>query len=418
MGKTFSEKVLSEKSGTDARAGQIVTAVPDLYLSHDNSAAISSHFAKLGCARVKHPERVLIVLDHCVPAADHKHATNHQTIRKFVAEQGIEHFHDITDGVCHQVLAEFGYARPGMLIVGSDSHTTSHGALGAFAAGIGRTETAAVWATGDLWLRVPETMRIELTGYFNPGVTAKDLSLAIIGKIGADGADYMAVEFAGPGAAALPMNDRLTLCNMTAEMGAKCGYFEADEITREYLAATGIAPSDFDCVHSDEDAAYASRLSFDLSEIVPMIAKPHTVDNVVPASELAGTKIDQVVLGTCTNGRLSDLAAAAAVLDGKKVAKSVRLLVFPASKRVFQEALKAGIIEKLSDAGAVIMNPGCGPCLGAHEGALAPGEVCLSTSNRNFKGRMGNPDSFIYLCSPITAAASAIAGKISSNWIN
>ncbi len=412
MGKTLSEKILSAKSGTDAKAGQIVVAKPDLCLSHDNSAAIAKHFAKLGVARVKHPERIVIVLDHCVPAADFKHATNHKEIRQFVREQGIENFHDITDGVCHQVMAEFGYVRPGMLVAGSDSHTTSHGALGAFAAGIGRTEAAVVWGTGEIWLRVPETLRVNLTGELPAGVTGKDLILTLIGRQGADGADYMAVEFAGQGALGLDMDDRLTLCNMTAEMGAKNGYFEADAHTADYLRIAGILENSYENVTSDKDAKYASEIEEDLSALVPVIAKPHKVENVVPAAELAGMKIDQVVIGTCTNGRLSDLRQAADALEGKKVAKSVRLLVFPASRRVFQAALGEGVIQRLSSAGAVIMNPGCGPCLGAHEGALAPGEVCLSTSNRNFKGRMGTPESEIYLCSPITAAKSAAAGEV------
>ena len=412
MPKTFSEKILSAKSGVDARAGQIVTATPDLYLSHDNSAAISAHFKKLGVERVKYPDRILVVLDHCVPAADFKHATNHQTIRKFVAEQGIVNFHDIEAGVCHQVLAEFGYSKPGMLIVGSDSHTTSAGAFGAFAAGIGRTETAVVWATGELWLRVPETLRIELAGEFRTGVVAKDLVLAIIGQIGADGADYMAVEFAGDAARAMAIDDRLTLCNMAAEMGAKNGYFEPDDVTRKFLSAAGVKPYEIADVRSDAGATFARTLSFNLDKLVPMVAKPHTVDNAVPASDVAGTKIDQVVIGTCTNGRLSDLRQAADALKGRHIAKGVRLLIFPASKLVYRQALREGIIERLSDAGAVIMNPGCGPCLGAHEGALAPGEVCIATSNRNFKGRMGNPDSQIYLASPITAALSAVAGEI------
>lgn len=414
MGKTLSEKILSAKSGVDARAGEIVVAAPDLCLSHDNSAAIAKHFAKLGVSKVKHPERILIVLDHCVPAADFKHATNHNEIRLFVRAQGIENFHDITDGVCHQVLAEFGYARPGMLIVGSDSHTTSHGALGAFAAGIGRTEAAVVWGTGEIWLRVPETMRVKMSGEMPEGVTGKDLILTLIGRLGADGADYMAVEFAGDGAHGLEMDDRLTLCNMTAEMGAKNGYFEADAHTADYMRIAGIAENSYHIVTSDSDAEYASEIEVDLSALVPVIARPHRVDSVVPAAELAGTKIDQVVIGTCTNGRLSDLRMAADVLEGSRVANGVRLLVFPASRRVFQAALGEGIIQRLSSAGAVIMNPGCGPCLGAHEGALAPGEVCLSTSNRNFKGRMGTPESEIYLCSPIIAAKSAAAGEVVS----
>jgi len=308
-------------------------------------------------------------------------------------------------------MVEEGFAYPGRLILGSDSHTPTAGAVGAFAAGIGRTETAGVWVTGGLWLRCPETVRLELTGRFQPHVSAKDLALAIIGRIGADGALYYAVEYAGEATEALDIADRMVLCNLAAEMGAKNGYFPPDTVTAQFL---GEPDGKHAALHSDEDAEYVQKLGFDLSVLDAMVAAPHTVDNVKPVGELKGKHIDQALIGTCTNGRIEDIRTAAKVLTGRRVAASVRLLIFPASMKVYRQALEEGLVAPLVDAAAVWMNPGCGPCLGAHEGALAPGEVCLSTANRNFKGRMGDPNSEIYLASPATVAASAIAGKIAS----
>lgn len=411
MGKTFSEKVFSAKAGREVKAGEILTLEPDFILTHDNTAAIMKKLPAIGVSRLKHPERAVIVLDHVTPAADSKHAANHKAIREFVAAQGIEHFYDVGFGVCHQVMVEEGLAYPGRLILGSDSHTTTAGAVGAFAAGIGRTETAGVWVTGSLWLRCPQTIRLELTGSFQPHVSAKDLALAIIGRIGADGALYLAVEFAGEATAALNLSDRMVLCNLAAEMGAKNGYFPPDAVTAAFL---GEPAGKHDALRSDADADYVQELTFDLSALDAMVAAPHTVDNVMPASDLAGRRIDQALIGTCTNGRIEDIRLAAKVLTGKRVAPSVRLLVFPASMKVYRQALEEGLVAPLVDAGAVWMNPGCGPCLGAHEGALAPGEVCLSTANRNFRGRMGDPNSEIYLASPATVAASALAGEIVS----
>jgi homoaconitate hydratase family protein len=410
LGKTLTEKVLGRKAGKDVQAGEVITVSPDYVLSHDNSAAIIQEFRKLGVKKVKAPEKIVIVLDHIAPASDEKYAQNHKSIREFVAEQGIPHFFDINAGICHQVLPEQGFALPGKVIVGSDSHTPSYGALGAFATGIGRTETACTWATDEIWLRVPETMRIDLSGRFRAGVFAKDLSLKLIGDHGAEMANYKAVEFAGPAAGDLSVGARLTLANMSAEMGAKNGYFAPDAKTLEWLEGRARGP--FVVASSDPDARFESVLTYDLGALEPQVACPHTVDNVKPITAVAGKPVNQVLIGTCTNGRLEDLEAAAAIFKGRKVHPSVRCLVIPASWEVYREALKSGALAVLADAGCVILNSGCGPCLGAHEGIMAAAEVCLSTSNRNFRGRMGHRDSEIYLASPATAAATAIAGKI------
>jgi homoaconitate hydratase family protein len=410
LGKTLTEKVLGRKAGKDVQAGEVITVSPDYVLSHDNSAAIIQEFRKLGVEKVKAPAKIVIVLDHIVPASEEKYAQNHKSIREFVAEQGIPNFFDINAGICHQVLPEQGFALPGKVIVGSDSHTPSYGALGAFATGIGRTETACTWATDEIWLRVPETMRIDLSGRFRGGVFAKDLSLKLIGDHGAEMANYKAVEFAGPAAGDFSVGARLTLANMSAEMGAKNGYFAPDAKTLKWLEGRARGP--FVVASSDPDARFESVLTYDLDALEPQVARPHTVDNVKPVGAVAGKPVDQVLIGTCTNGRLEDLEAAAAIFRGRKVHPSVRCLVIPASWEVYREALKSGALAVLADAGCVILNSGCGPCLGAHEGIMAAGEVCLSTSNRNFRGRMGHRDSEIYLASPATAAATAVAGKI------
>ena len=410
MGKTLTEKILGRKAGKDVQAGEVITVSPDTILSHDNSAAIIQEFRKLGVKKVREPEKIVIVLDHIVPASDEKYAQNHKSIREFVAEQGIPNFFDINAGICHQVLPEQGFALPGKVIVGSDSHTPSYGAFGAFATGIGRTETACTWATDEIWLRVPETMCIDLSGRFRAGVFAKDLSLKIIGDRGAEMANYKAVEFAGPAAGDLSVGARLTLANMSAEMGAKNGYFAPDAKTLKWLEGRARGP--FVVASSDPDARFESVLAYDLGALEPQVACPHTVDNVKPIGAVAGKPVNQVLIGTCTNGRLEDLEAAAAIFKGRKIHSGVRVLVIPASWEVYREALKNGVLAVLVDAGCVILNSGCGPCLGAHEGIMAAGEICLSTSNRNFRGRMGHRDSEIYLASPATAAATAVAGKI------
>ena len=410
MGKTLSEKILGHKTGKAVSAGEVVTVAPDYCLSHDNSAAIIGEFKKLGVARVKAPEKLVIILDHIVPAADEKYAQNHKTIREFVAAQGLPNFFDIQHGVCHQVLSEASFALPGKLIVGSDSHTTTYGAFGAFAAGIGRTEAASIWASDEIWLRVPETLRVEFSGKLPAGAYAKDVILKVIGDHGADRANYEAIEFSGPAAGDFSLASRMVMANMAAEMGAKNGYFEPDEKTLEWVRAR--ARADYEIVRSDPGAKFEAVLKYDLSAIEPQVACPHTVDNVKPVREVEGKPFHQALIGTCTNGRLEDLEVAARILKGKKIHPRVRALVLPASREVYVEAMRKGLLETLSEAGCVILNPGCGPCLGAHEGLLAAGEVVVSTSNRNFRGRMGNRDSEIYLASPATAAASALEGKI------
>lgn len=410
MGQTLSEKILSRKAGRQVRAGEVVSVSPDYILSHDNSAAIIQEFREIGREKLACPEKVVIILDHVVPAASEKHALNHKIIREFVSQQGIPYFFDIESGICHQVFSEKGFALPGLLIVGSDSHTTTYGAFGALSVGIGRTETASTWATDEIWLRVPETIKFILEGKLNPGVMSKDLVLRLIGDLGAEGANYKAVEFSGPAVGTLSLSSRMVMTNMAAEMGAKNGYFEPDEVCLKWLQSRAMRP--FEPIYSDEDANYGAVYHYNLSEVEPCVACPHSVDNVKPVSEVVGTNIHQALIGTCTNGRREDLEIAARILKKKKVSPQVRLLVLPASREVYAEALREGILETLYTAGAVILNPGCGPCLGAHMGVLAPGEVALSTANRNFRGRMGSRDAFIYLASPATVAASAIEGRI------
>ncbi len=411
MSGTLSEKILARKAGLDeVRPGQIVTVTPDLLLTHDNTAAISGKFAQLGVEKVWDPHRLVIVLDHVVPAADEKTASNHKIIREFVRHQGVKKFYDVGVGICHQVVPERGHVVPGSLVLGSDSHTTTYGALGAFSTGIGRSEAAAIWATGKIWLMVPETMVIQVTGSLAPGVSAKDLILHIIGDLGADGALYRAVEFRGSAIEAMSIAGRMTLCNMSVEMGAKAGMVAADRKTEEWLAGRAAQP--YHAVFSDIDAPVERTLSYDVDDLRPQVACPHSVDNVKPVEEVLGTEIHQALIGTCTNGRLEDLQEAARVLQGRKVSPGVRLLILPASAEVYGQALSSGVLGDLAGAGAVILNPGCGPCLGAHQGVLAPGEVCLSTANRNFRGRMGCNEASIYLASPATVAASAVVGRI------
>jgi homoaconitate hydratase family protein len=412
MGATFAQKVLARKSGSQSvQAGEIVTAKPDHLLTHDNTAAIISKIGReLDKYGVENPDVPVIVIDHVVPASNEKTATNHKRIREFVQAHGIKNFFDAGEGICHQVLISKGLALPGSIIVGSDSHTCTYGAVGAFATGIDRTEAASIMLTGKTWLKVPQSLKIELKGKLKKPVSAKDLVLTIIGDIGASGANYLSVEFHGD-VAGLTMEDRIAIANMGVEMGAKNAVFPVDDVAREYLRQAG-APDDYEALWADPDASYINTLSYDLSKIVPVIARPHTVDNVAPVSDLAGTEINQFLIGTCTNGRLGDLKVAAGVLKGKRISPNARLLVLPASRDIMLEAVHDGTVEALVEAGAIMLPPGCGPCLGAHQGALAPGEKCLSTANRNFKGRMGCVEAEIYLASPATVAASAIEGRI------
>lgn len=411
MGLTFAEKVLGRAAGHAVKAGDVVTVEPDFCMSHDNAAPIAKTFKKIGVAKVWKPERLVFILDHAVPAPSDEHAVNHKEIREFVAAQGMQHFYDVDSrgGVCHQVMCEEGFALPGTIIIGSDSHTCTYGAYGSFSTGIGRSEMAAAWATGQIWFRVPESLKVTLTGSFKPGVTAKDLILKLIGDIKADGADYLSVEFHGPGIHAMSLAERMTLCNMGIEMGAKNAVCPPDEKVLAAVQPIAKTPH-WEATWADADAKYVRELSYDLGALEPGVAKPHTVDNFAPVAAVKGTPIHQAFLGSCTNARVEDLRAAAALLRGRRV--KVRTIVIPASWRVWREAAREGLLEVLIDAGCILTNPGCGPCMGNHGGILAPGETCISTANRNFKGRMGNKDSFIYLASPVTVAASALAGQI------
>jgi homoaconitate hydratase family protein len=413
MGKTFAEKLLAKYAGLDdVVPSQIVTVHPDHLLTHDNTAAIiqkiKPELDKYGIYSESLP---IIALDHVIPAVDEKTATNHKLIREFVEKFKIKNFFDIGIGVCHQLVVEKGLALPGKLLLGSDSHTCSYGAIGAFSSGIDRTEAASLILTGETWLKVPNSIKINLNGKLKPGVYAKDVILHIIGDISASGASYCSVEFHGD-VSQFSIDDRFTITNMGVEMDAKNAVFFVDDVTKKYLGSIGVNESLYKAIYPDEDASYINELDYKLSDIVPVVACPHTVDNVKTVTQLSNVKIQQCLIGTCTNGRLSDLKIAAKILKRKKISPNVRLLILPASKDVLQKALKEGIIEILIEAGGTLLPPGCGPCLGAHQGILAPGERCLSTSNRNFKGRMGCKDAEIYLASPATVAASAITGKI------
>ncbi len=422
MAMTATEKQLARASGNSGvEPGDVVIIEPDLILSHDNSAAIAQLFERLPHRRIKYPERLAITLDHAVPPPSPKHARNHQAVRRFVREHGIRNFFEVGRGICHQVLCEEGLVGPGMSLLGADSHSTHFGWLGAFSAGIGRSEVAALWATGQLWLRVPETIRISLAGELNKGVTTKDLTIHLIGKFSSEGASYKAVEFAGAGLKALSPDSRAVLTNMMAEMGAKNAWIAPDDITWAWLERVlrRTRPQNYrerlayfrdNALYADADADYAGHHHINLSRIEPMLSCPHAVDNVLPLSELGETQVDLGFIGTCTNGRLEDIAAAAEVLRGKKI--RARLLVIPASSLVLRDASAAGYIATLIDAGATIGTPGCGPCMGNHMGVLAPGEVCISSANRNFRGRMGERDARIYLANPAVVAASCVAGYI------
>ncbi len=423
MPMTVVEKILARAAGLEkVAAGDVVEPAVDLAMSHENAALVLSQFKAMfddtGLeARVWDPERIAIIFDHRVPAESAKTATNQKRIREFVREQGIRRFHDIRGdegGICHQVLPENGYVLPGSVVVGTDSHTTSHGALGAFAFGIGATEMAAVWALGRvLNVEVPGTIRVEVEGRLTKGVQAKDLILALVGELTAKGANFRVLEYHGETIRNLSTAGRLTVCNMSVEAGATAGIVPADEETLHYLKEEAGVVDPPEAVGPDPEARYERRVGIDAGKLSPRIACPHRVDNVKPVDELLGTRIDQVVIGSCTNGRLEDLDAAAQLLRGRRVARGVRMLIFPATWRIYKEALRRGYLSDFIESGAVVMNPGCGCCLGVHQGALGDGEVALSTTNRNFQGRMGNPKAEVYLCSPEVAAFSAVSGKIS-----
>ncbi len=409
MGKTLAEKILSAKSDGEARAGNIVVVRLDLVFVQDSTGPLAlRQFNETGL-NINCPEKTILFLDHAAPSPARELANDHIFLREFAGEKGAI-LSDIGEGVCHQLVAE-SWGKPGDIIVGADSHTVTAGALGAFATGMGSTDIAVAMALGKTWLRVPETIRVLVNGHFTPGVYAKDLILHLIGQIGADGATYKALEFGGEAIATMPMSGRLTIANMVVEAGAKVGLFPSDGVTQEYLQEQGRGEQ-YLPLSPDPDAIYESTIEIDATKLEPTVARPHTVDNTALAKELKGTKVDQVFIGTCTNGRLDDIRTAANILRGKKRHPNTRLIVAPASQKVLLSALSVGYIATLVESGAAIVPPGCAACLGVHQGVLGDGEVCLSTANRNFKGRMGNPEAFIYLASPATAAATAIRGEI------
>jgi 3-isopropylmalate/(R)-2-methylmalate dehydratase large subunit len=412
MGKTLVEKILSDKSGTDAVAGDIVIAKVDVAFVQDGTGPLAvRQFGEAGFDKVANPSKSILFLDHAAPSPNRQLSNDHMLLRQFSSRTGTQ-LSEVGDGVCHQIVVE-DYAGPGDVVVGADSHTATAGAFGAVATGMGSTDIAVAMALGKTWFRVPETFKIVVSGSFKKGVYPKDLILHLIGMIGADGATYKSLEFSGDTIDTIPMSGRFTIANMAVEAGAKVGMFASDETTKTYLISRRRGAS-YRPIVPNADATYERIIEIDASTIKPTVSKPHTVDNTALAKHLGNIEVQQVFLGTCTNGRLNDLAVAAGILKGKKRNSNTRLLVAPASKKVLSDAITAGYIQVLLDAGAVIMPPGCAACVGVHQGILGDGEVCLSTANRNFKGRMGNPDSYIYLASPATAAASAITGRITN----
>ena len=408
----ITEKILAKASNKKAlRPGDIVDANVDMVMVHDLTGPLAVEaFKRIGISRVWDNKKIVIILDHQVPAESVKAAELHKMLRAFAKEQNIR-FYDVgRGGVCHQVMPEKGHVIPGIVMVGADSHSCTYGALGAFATGIGSTEAAAVFATGKIWLKVPKTLKVNIEGEFKPYVTPKDLILSIIGKIGADGATYKATEFAGSTIRGMSMAGRMTLCNMTVEMGAKNGIIEPDEITRKFLEGRINKP--YEAFNSDINAEYEKVHEINVSDLQPMVACPSSVDNVKPVSEIGNVPIEQAFIGSCTNGRLEDLRLAAKVMKGKIVRDGVRALVIPASQEVYSQAVDEGLMEIFTDAGALVCGSACGPCLGGHIGLLAAGETCVSTSNRNFIGRMGSTQANVYLASPATVAASALTGRI------
>jgi homoaconitate hydratase family protein len=414
---TLAEKILAHACGRDSVSpDQVVVASIDVAMSHENADLVRKSFSEIGAARVWDPQRIVIILDHRIPAESEKTATTHKAIREFVAEQGIRHFYDVgRGGICHQVMAEHGHVQPGMVVVGTDSHTTTHGAFGALATGIGATEMAGVLTEGKLWFKVPSTIRIEVDGAMSQWISAKDLILYIIGQLGADGADYRAVEFDGPAIRRMSVASRMVLANLSMEMGAKAAFTPVDATLKEFLIQRApVEHAAWATWQPDPGAHYEKTLRLDASRVLrePQVACPHAVDNVKPLSALGNVPVNQAVLGSCTNGRLEDLATAAHVLEGHHVHPHTRLLIVPASQQVYLEAMRLGYLEAFLSAGAIINPPGCGPCVGVHQGILAAGEVCVSSTNRNFIGRMGSKDSQVYLASPAVVAASAVAGHI------
>ncbi len=411
MGRTIVEKIFSSHIGGDVHAGDVVMAPVDRVMIHDITGPLAiEKFHEMGAIKVFAKDRVVMLFDHQVPADSIPAATNQKNMRKFALEQGILNY-DIREGVCHQVLVEKGFARPGEIIIGADSHTCMYGACGSFATGIGSTDMGFALKFGALYFRVPETIKIQGEGKFPDRVTPKDLILSIIGEIGADGATYKAVEFTGVAFSDMDMSGRMTCCNMAIEMGAKSGIVPPDSTTWRYIKERKPDIKEFS-LSSDDDGIFCNSIEFDVSTLEPKVAVPHNVDNVVPVSKVAGTPVDQVFIGSCTNGRFEDFREAIEVLGNNSFSDKVRVIIIPSSKEEYLKTLRAGYIEKFVLAGALVEAPCCGPCMGGAFGLLAPGETSLSTSNRNFKGRQGSTEAMVYLCSASTAAASAIKGEI------
>jgi 3-isopropylmalate/(R)-2-methylmalate dehydratase large subunit len=410
---TVSQKILASHAGLETvTIGEIVKAKIDFAFMPALTAALAFQAMKdMDIDQVFDPKKVSILLDHIAPATNITNATLHKECREIAKEQNLKHFYDINSGVCHQIIPESGHVYPGMLMVGADSHTCTHGAFGAFATGIGSTDMGAAIGTGKLWFKIPETIKIQTTGSLQDNVMSKDVILKVAKELGADGATYCSLEFKGSTVSEMSIGSRMTLCNMAIELGGKAGICEPDHKTLDFLDKR--VNHEYSSVFSDEDAKYIKTVEIDATEIEPQIACPHSVDNVKPVSEIAGTKINQVFIGSCTNGRLEDLQVAANILKHKKIHPKVRVIITPASPEVYKAANTEGLITTLMDAGAVICNPSCSVCFGGNHGILAPGERSLSTSNRNFKGRQGSTESFVYLSSPATAAASALNGVIS-----
>ncbi len=410
MGKTLAEKLLSQKSGGDARSGNIVVAEVDLVFAQDTTGPLTvRNFQTSGFKRLANSQKTVLFLDHAAPSPNYGLSNDHIFLRHFAQQTGCL-ISEVGEGVCHQIVVE-SLAKPGDIIVGADSHTVTAGGLGAFATGMGSSDIAIAFGLGKSWFRVPESIKVVVSGNFPEGVYAKDLILHLIGQIGTDGATYKALEFSGDTVDNMSMSQRFTIANMAVEAGAKVGLFAADKTTQEYLASQGRG-NHHQSIFPDADATYEQTINISASSLEPTVSRPHSVDNTAPARELKGTKIQQVFIGTCTNGRLEDLAIAANILRGKKCHPETRLIIAPASRQLLLAAITAGYIQTLIEAGAVILPPGCGACLGIHQGVLGNSEACLSTANRNFKGRMGNPEAFIYLGSPATATATAITGEI------
>ena len=405
------EKILARASGNPiVSTGQIVNCRVDLAEINDLYPQTIFSFQEMGGTKVHSPDRISFILDHYAPASSIQQAENQKLMRKFCHDQKIDLLFDVGSGVCHQVMVDEGLVYPGMILIATDSHTTTHGAFGAFGTGVGATDLAVILATGHLWLRVPEIICIHLKGQLAPGVYAKDMILHIIGSVGADFAIYKAVEFTGEVLKTLSVSERMALCNMTTEMGAKTAYIKPDNITLEFIK--GRVKKEFEVFESDSDFRYSQKISFDVSTIEPCLAVPDSVDKVIPLKQLVGIPVHQAYLGSCTGGRAEDIAIAAKILKDRKVHKSTRFLVVPASRQVYLDALAQGDVETLIKAGASFVTPGCAACLGIHEGILAAGEVCLSSTNRNFPGRMGHTSSAVYLGSPAAVAAAALTGKI------